>query len=254
MRHTTILLLTAMAALMLASGMALAVTRQCKDGVPCYGTREPDKLIGTEAQNFMYGKGDNDRLLGKGDSDYLYGTGGADRLFGGPSAGGADYLYGGPGGDLLNGGEDRDVYTFEGNSWGKDRIDDPDTSDTAQFVDLSAALTVTLIPSSTAPEVTNAARTSTVNWSNPINEVNNQSTGDDTITGNLLNNRITSEKGFDDVRGDMGNDFIDVADGSGADVVDCGENPGDNDAVNYDGRTETSLGDTATNCEVLDPD
>jgi Ca2+-binding RTX toxin-like protein len=254
MTRTTLVLVVAAAALLLASGVALAVTRQCKDGVACNGTKEPDKLIGTDLQNFMYGKGGDDRLIAKGSSDYLYGGGGADRLFGGPSATGADFLYGGPSNDLLNGGENYDVYTFEGDEWDRDKIEDPDTGNSVQFVDLNATLTVRLIPSSTAPEVTNAARTSTVNWSLPVNDVNNLSTGDDTITGNLLNNRITSSGGFDDVRGDQGNDFIDVADDSGGDVVDCGENAGDNDTVDYDGPTPTSLGDTVTNCEVLRPE
>jgi hypothetical protein len=41
--------------------------------------------------------------------------------------------------------------------------------------------------------------------------------------------------------------------------VDCGENAGDNDTVDYDtvdydGPTPTSLGDTVTNCEVLRPE
>jgi hypothetical protein len=78
-------------------------------------------------------------------------------------------------------------------------------------------------------------------------EINVQTNG----SNELL--RITSSGGFDDLRGDQGNDFIDVADGSGGDVVDCGENAGDNNTVDYDGPTQTSLGDTVTNCEVLRP-
>jgi hypothetical protein len=198
----------------------------------------------------MIGKGGADRLLGKGSADSLYGGGGADRLFGGPSGDAADfsdadYLYGGPGSDLLNGGENTDVYTFDGNNWGKDKIDEIDTNSLVQFRQLSAALTVTLIPSSTAPEVTTANRTSTVNWSLPINQVYNLSTGDDTITGNLLNNWIRSSGGFDEVYGDMGDDYIIVSDNSGGDVVDCGEHSGDNDTVHFD------AGDTVTNCENL---
>jgi hypothetical protein len=254
MTRTMLVLVVAAAALLLASGVALAVTRQCRDGVTCNGTKESDNLIGTDLQNFMYGKGGDDRLTGKDSSDHLYGGPGADRLFGGPSAVGADFIYGGPGNDLLNGGENNDVYTFEGNRWGRDKIEDPDTGSSVQFVGLAAPLTVTLIPSATAPEVANAARTSTVNWSLPINDINNLGTGDDTIAGNPLNNRITSSGGFDDVRGDQGNDFIDVADGSGGDVVDCGENAGDNDTVDYDGPTPTSLGDRVTNCEVPRPE
>lgn len=46
----------AAAALLLASGVALAVTRQREDGVVCDGTKEADRLIGTNLQNFMYGR------------------------------------------------------------------------------------------------------------------------------------------------------------------------------------------------------
>jgi len=237
-------------ALLLSSTVALAVTRQCKDSEACVGTKERDKLIGTENPDFMIGKGGADRLLGKGSADSLYGGGGADRLFAGPSGDAADfsdadYLYGGPGSDLLNGDENTDVYTFDGNKWGKDKIYEIDTKSQVQFRQLSAALTIRLISSSTAPEVTNANRTSTVNWSLPINQVYNLSTGDDTITGNLLNNWIRSSGGFDEIYGDMGDDYIIVSDDSGGDVVDCGEHSGDNDTVNFDS------GDTVTNCETL---
>jgi hypothetical protein len=198
----------------------------------------------------MIGKGGADRLLGKGSADSLYGGGGADRLFAGPSGDAADfsdadYLYGGPGSDLLNGGENTDVYTFDGNRWGKDKIDEIDTKSQVQFRQLSAALTIRLISSSTAPEVTNPARTSTVNWSLPINQVYNLSTGDDTITGNFLNNWVRPPEASTRSTVDMGDDYIIVSDDSGGDVVDCGEHSDDNDTVHFD------AGDTVTNCENL---
>ena len=254
--RTTILPIAVLAsALLLAGGVAYAAIIECKTGRTCTGTKDVDRLLGTSGQNFMYGKGEDDKLYGYDHGDYLFGQGGNDRLFGGPSEFlTSDYLYGGPGNDQLNGGEQRDVYTFEGDNWGKDTINDPDTSNMVQFVELSAALTITLIPRSTDPEVTNAAGTSRVNWSTPINEVNNLSTGDDKITGNLLNNRITSSGGFDEVRGDLGNDSIDVADGSGGDVVYCGEDAGDNDSVTYDAGTQTSLGDFVFDCERTFPE
>lgn len=256
MARTTILLIAVLAsALLLAGGVAYAAIIECKTGRACTGTRNVDRLLGTSGHNFMYGKGEDDKLYGYGDSDYLYGQGGNDRLFGGPSKlGSADYLYGGPGNDEMNGGEHDDVYTIEGNDWGRDRINDPDTDSLVQLIELDTVVSIALIPSSTAPEISNPAGTSTVNWSNPINEVNNLSTGDDTITGSFLRNLITSSGGNDEVYGDLGNDFIDVADGSGGDFVDCGENADDDDSVQYDGRTETSLGDTVRNCERTFPE
>lgn len=256
MARTSALLIAVIAsALLLASGVAYGAIIECKTGQTCTGTKNADRVLGTSGQNFMYGKGEDDKLYGYGHSDYLYGQGGNDRLFGGSNElGTADYLYGGPGNDLMNGGEGYDIYTVEGNDWGKDTIDDPDANGMVQLIDLDTVVTVTLIPRSTAPEVANAAGPSIVNWSNPINNVNNLSTGDDTITGNFLNNFITSAGGNDEVYGDLGNDSIDVADGSGGDFVDCGENDGDDDSVQYDGRTETSLGDTVRNCERLFPD
>ena len=117
-----------------------------------------------------------------------------------------------------------------------------------RFDFMSSALTINLTSNPLEPEVKNAAGTGTINWSNSvISTVSSLATGDDTITGNAAANSILSANGFDIVYGGEGDDFIDVDDGAGADWVDCG--PG-NDTVAYEGRTETSLGDTVTNCEV----
>ncbi len=72
----TILLLAAMAlTLLVASGVALAVTK--------IGTNGPDTLRGTNG---------DDNLLGKGANDVLYALGGRDNLLG---AEGKDWLFGG---------------------------------------------------------------------------------------------------------------------------------------------------------------
>lgn len=237
--------------LALPATAALAAIIQCRTGLSCYGTAQTDRLLGTAGQNFMYGRGQGDRLIGYAGSDYLYGGGGDDTLSGGPSANGtADFLYGGPGDDILNGNEDRDVYTFEGDAWGHDTVNDPDAAGLVQFTGMGTALRIDLSPSATAPEASNTDGTATVQWSGTVNEVNDLSTGDDTITGNSLNNRITAAGGFDTVRGASGGDAIDVADGSGGDFVDCGP---DTDAVVYDGPTQFSLGDNVTNCENRSP-
>ena len=260
MRRTTILLLTAMAALLLASGVALAVTRQCKTGVNCFGTKERDKLLGTDGINYMYGKGAGDTLKGFGEDDYLTGQGGSDKLLG---ASGLDRLYPGPGNDLLEAGDGNDSYYFEANKWGKDRITDTDVSDnstsTGNWVSfdegLTTNLTIKLVSDALSPEVRNASGTSTVNWGgNAIMNAEVYSSGDDTIYGNGAANHLTGVGGNDAIYAAEGDDFIEVNDGAGGDFVDCGENAGDNDTVEYDGPTPTSLGDTVTNCEVPRPE
>src|SRR5215213_3193457 len=84
-----ILLLTVMAAtLVLASGVALAVTK--------IGTNGPDTLRGTNGA---------DNLVGKGGNDELYALGGRDQLLGGP---GKDLVLGGYGPDNVVGGSGND--------------------------------------------------------------------------------------------------------------------------------------------------
>jgi hypothetical protein len=74
MKHRAILHLTAMAAaLVLSSGVALAVTKHCKSEVPCRGTNERDRLLGTDGRNQMFGKGRGDTLKGFGASAALNG-------------------------------------------------------------------------------------------------------------------------------------------------------------------------------------
>jgi Ca2+-binding RTX toxin-like protein len=252
--------MTLVTALVLLSGVALAVTRQCKTGIECYGTRESDTLKGTDGIDYMYGKGAGDTLKGFGGDDYLTGQGGSDKLFG---ASGLDRLYPGPGNDVLDAGDGNDSYYFEANKWGKDRITDTDVSDnltsTGNWVSfddgLTANLTITLnSDSGSLPEVRDASGTSTVNWGgNVIMNAEAYGSGDDTIYGNGAANHLTGAGGTDTINAAEGDDFIEVNDGAGGDTVDCGENAGDNDTVKYDGPTMFALGDFVTNCEVLDP-
>lgn len=251
-RRAILLLVVIGAALVLSSGVALAVTRQCKTDVPCYGTKERDKLLGTAGSNFMYGKAANDTLKGFDSWDGLYGQKGNDRLFGGA---GGDDLDGGPGRDALLGEEDDDFYRYGANNWGKDTITDTTLSDTdyntGNTIGYDSAvttnLTIKLVSDPLSPEAKNADGTSTVNWSgNVIDEVFNSSPGNDQVTGNGVANNIISRNGFDTVYGLGGDDQITVNDGSGGDTVDCGAGT---DTVIYDGPTATSLGDTVTGCE-----
>ena len=195
----------------------------------------------------------------------MYGEGEADKLFGGP---GNDDLIGGPGRDTLSGGEDLDFYYF-GDGWGKDTITDSSASsdgtassqnmlmfvkgpsnEDAQ-VPVTDDLTIRL-SSGDGPEVKNASGTTTINWAANFIQRVESGAGDDQITGNLVANVISANHGgADNLSSGGGNDRIDVADGSGDDVVDCGEtlgNSSDNDTVFFDSGDQI-----AANCESQNP-
>lgn len=263
MRRRAILILAAMgAALVLCSGLAFAVTRECKpDAAACNGTKEDDRLLGTAGADNMFGERGDDRLYGKEESDELSGGKGRDKLFGGPNnpVGFADRLDGGPGNDALAGGQgDNDIYYYFANSWGRDTITDTavaDTNpDTGNKINLQPSVTthvtINLVSSDSAPEMKNGAGTSTVNWSgNVIDRVESYATGRITIDGNPAANSIRSQNGppVSTISSGGGSDVVAVVDFAPGDTVNCGGtiiNP-DNDTVFYD------TGDTVTNCENL---
>ena len=98
------LLFAAMAlALVLASGVALAVTKVGTDG--------PDTLRGTNGDDNLVGKGGNDILLALAGDDTLLGGAGKDLVLGGSRQeplGGDKNLVGGGGNDLVGGGQGAD--------------------------------------------------------------------------------------------------------------------------------------------------
>ena len=57
MRRTALLLVAMVLALVVSSGVALAVTKSCVTGVDCFGTRKADTLNGTEGTDYMHGTG-----------------------------------------------------------------------------------------------------------------------------------------------------------------------------------------------------
>jgi Ca2+-binding RTX toxin-like protein len=111
-----VLVLAAMAlALVLASGVALAVNK--------VGTNGPDTLRGTNKADNLLGRGGNDDLFGLGGRDNLLGGPGKDNVLGGDerrASGGDKNLAGGTGNDLVLGGRGSDNLT--GNS-GNDFVD-----------------------------------------------------------------------------------------------------------------------------------
>ena len=98
------------ALLVVASGVAWAVTVNCQVGVPCVGTNDPDRLNGTNKPDDMHARQDDDLLRGRSGGDLMLGdrpnvqdttTDGDDELFGNN---GEDSLGGLGGSDLLRGG------------------------------------------------------------------------------------------------------------------------------------------------------
>jgi Ca2+-binding RTX toxin-like protein len=118
MRRAALVLAAMALALLLASGVALAVNK--------IGTNGPDTLMGTDG---------NDNLIGRGGNDRLFALNGRDNLLGGPGKDWVDThpkefrsgdknLQGGPGNDIVVGGTGSDnVLDDAGNDF---LIDDND--------------------------------------------------------------------------------------------------------------------------------
>ena len=99
MRRTIVLLATMTLTLLVASGVALAVTR--------IGTVGPDTLRGTKGDDNLIGQGGNDILLSLAGDDTLLGGPGKDVVNGGnlqEPFGGNKTLVGGEGNDAVQGG------------------------------------------------------------------------------------------------------------------------------------------------------
>jgi Ca2+-binding RTX toxin-like protein len=109
MRRTALLVAVMAAALVMASGVALAVDR--------VGTSGHDVLKGTGGADNLLGKGGQDDLFGKGGSDNLSGGSGKDNVLGGDErrpGGGDKNLAGGEGNDFVVGGKGSDNLTGGG--------------------------------------------------------------------------------------------------------------------------------------------
>ena len=121
MRKSVVVLASMAATLLLASGVALAVTKVGGPGDNVlYGTNSPDKIDGRAGDDTIYGLGGDDRctldgyLIGGQGNDTIYG-GAGDDIFGGgnsvvecggeqqPDERGRDVLYGGKGQRLREG-------------------------------------------------------------------------------------------------------------------------------------------------------
>ena len=111
MRKAILLLVTMVAAVLVAGGVALAgVTKTCPTN--CSGTQDPDTLNGSTNANVIKALGGGDRVHGWRGNDTLYGNPGNDAIYGDY---GDDSVYGGDGDDYVEGGYGQDyIDTGEG--------------------------------------------------------------------------------------------------------------------------------------------
>jgi len=145
MRRTVLLVAVMAVCLVMASGVALAVTK--------IGTNGPDTLRGTNGADTLIGKGGNDILLALAGNDTLLGGPGKDILYGGslaePSGGnktmvggdGNDAFLGGLGPDTMEGGDGND-YMYGGDAFetpaAKDTISGGDGNDVIDVINKTA--------------------------------------------------------------------------------------------------------------------
>jgi hypothetical protein len=114
MRRLPLLFATMAMALVLSTGVAIALTVDCTAGRGCVGTDEPDTLNGSAGDDDMDARQANDEIFGNDGHDWMQGdayaptdssTDGDDRVFG---RAGYDGMVGYGGSDLLSGGDARD--------------------------------------------------------------------------------------------------------------------------------------------------
>ena len=254
MRKIVLLLASTALAVLLSSGVALALnTINCEgSGIKCVGTDHADLMKGTAGLDAIYGRDKGDTLKGFGKGDALLGQKGNDTLLGGD---GQDTLIGGLDDDTLRGQDALDIYWFAPPDWGQDTISEVSPRNIVRLPDgenFGGTITTTLnSDSGPVPEVTNSENTSTVNWSGSVISIVIGSTGNDTITGNDAANDIFDGEGRetdrDTISGAGGDDLIDVQDGAADDKVECGEG---NDTVYFDQEIELVVPDE---CEEKNP-
>ncbi len=138
---------------------------------------------------------------------------------------GNDILTGNTLNNTLNGGAGNETYVFNTNTpLGSDTVTDSAGSDYLYFVGSTNNVTVNL--GLTTPQVVNANLTLTLASATSIEHIFGGS-GNDTLTGNSLNNTLNGYDGDDVLSGGDGNDTLNG--GAGADTLDGGDG---NDALN----------------------
>ena len=262
MRRITFLSAATVAALVLVGGVALAATVvQCGEKFNCYGTSGPDLIKSTDVGHRVYARGGDDVLRGRGGGDFLKGQKGNDELRGGSES---DYAEGGPGRDTLVGGPGGDYYVISASGWGRDSVIDSATSrldvDTGNSLYIgyffTGDLTISLV-SGPGPEVVDTGAdggTGTMDWEgDAVDNIFGRGSGAYDITGNDRANLLAGGGGDTTIRAGGGDDRVYVDDGSGGDIVSCGEDGEgieDNDIV-YRDPPDPDTGDSG---DIIDPD
>lgn len=196
-------------ALVVASGVAIAVTKTCPfagfttpSNPSCIGTNDADVLTGGTSSS------------GANGADYIQARGGNDKITGDRfSNTGRD--------DKLDGGSGNDTYFFKGSKLGNDTIVDSSGTDTVNFSTVPAPVAI-ILAGITGGEATvfspfTGFQIFLIDWSNE--EIENAVGGqnDDRFHDNTFNNKLSGgggndtfhgADGFDTYSGDGGNDNI----------------------------------------------
>ncbi|MDZ8107381.1 MAG: calcium-binding protein, partial [Nostoc sp. DedQUE12a] len=183
--------------------------------------------------NNITGTAYNDDLFGGFGNDTLVGDDGNDRLFGEQ---GDDRLLGGEDNDTLYGGAGNDTYSFLANSaLGTDTIIETATggTDTINFSGTTVAVNLNL--GVTTSQTVNSNLNLILSADNVIENAIG-GTGNDTLTGNTLNNTLIGGGGNDRLQGLTGNDtYSFVANTAlGTDTI---IETGGTDTINFSGTT-----------------
>lgn len=200
----------------------------------------------------LLGLDGTDTLTGGSGNDILDGGNGNDSLTGNA---GNDTITGGAGTDSLTGGVGDDTYTFDTDSaLGTDTVTEAAAGgiDTLDFSGSSNDVNVNL--NTIGAQVVNGNLTLNMTAAS-VGQIENLAGGDgnDTLTGNALDNTLSGSGGNDTLTGNAGNDTLNGGDGNdtihangGADSIDGGN--GD-DILNFSGNGDgtSATGGTGSN-------
>lgn len=153
------------------------------------GTSGNDILGGTSDYDYLYGGSGNDILVGYDLDDELHGGADNDTMSGGA---GNDLMDGGKGADVMEGGSGSDIYWVD---------------------DVGDKVVENLNAGNDAVNTTLSTYTLTAN----VEDLSYKGTANARMTGNALNNWITTDSGLDTIYGGDGNDRIEA--GTGNDIV-----------------------------------
>ena len=177
---------------------------------------ELDKVM-LDVENVTGGAGD-DTITGSALDNVLDGGAGIDTISGGL---GNDTIRGGAGNDILHGDAGDDVFDEGAAANGNDNIVGGAGIDRVDYSGRMADLVVVMDGTTASGDTANGeADVIATDVENLIGGA-----GDDSLTGNALDNQIEGGAGVDTIFGLAGDDLIDG--GAGADIIDCGTGDAD---------------------------